>query len=596
MLLGDRESISKLFSHGVEYKVPHYQRRYVWDKTNWGTLWEDILAQLGLELQEGTDGEYTFKPLKQHEDTSTTPLKGRYKKHFTGIIVIRPISQGEPEIFEVIDGQQRLTTFQIILCVIRDIFESKDYSKQAEEPQRLIVNEISDVKSCKFIPTHYDEWTFQKIVEGTYGRLISQLFDKKSNRITLKNRSLEDIRRQLCFGGDPDNVSQNILDVYNYFYEWIRGYVQKTADNTKLGALLSIIKTQFDFVRLILGESDHSEEIFESLNATGRKLSDFDYLRNNLFLRARQLDDPKNEEFHSDRFYKEYWNFEQNKKAYHYWQTDKQEEFLRAFLIAHLGPYCFRTENVKPFDVYRKYRVTVAKGIEDEFKQLNAYAKSYQELDNNIDDPNKPIYRYIQLCGHLSLPRVDPLILYLKHNQGDFVVDRVCKILDSYLVRRMLCFGDKQDTYADVNDASYTRIKYFFSKTIREGKFDVDEFTSFLSNSEKLPFESEESGAAIWPDDTQIQEVLKHIETEDFSLISYIFQQLEHCSSEEEASWESPSLTSNEQSDCLKQLQSGGISISESQFSIYLANFNNLWEPPPKKSRKHSKTLTITIT
>ena len=580
MLLGDRESINKLFSHGVQYKVPHYQRRYVWDQTNWSTLSEDILAHLGQELEDITDGGYTFKPLKQRVDTST----GEYKKHFTGIIVIHQISQGEPEIFEVIDGQQRLTTFQIILCVIRDIFESKGYSKQAEEPQRLIMNEIANVESLKFIPADYDQWTFQKIVEGTYGKLISQLFDKNPNRVTLDDKSLGHIRQQLCFGGDSDNVSQNILDVYNYFYEWIRLYVQQTEDDPKLSTLLSVIKVQFDFVRLTLDESDHSEEIFESLNATGRKLSDFDYLRNNLFLRARQLDHPESEESNSDRFYKEYWNFEKDKEAWHYWHTDRQEEFLRAFLIAHLGPYCFKTENVKPFDVYRKYRMTVAKGIEDEFKQLNAYAESYRELDNNMDDPDKPIYRYIQLCSHLSLPRMDPLMLYVRHNCGDSVVNRVCEILESYLVRRILYFGDKQDTYADVNDASYTRIRYFFSKAVREGKFDVNELTQFLSDSEKLSFESE---AAIWPNDTQVQKVLKCVGTKDFGFISYVFQQLEHCSSKEEnASWEFSSLTLDEQSDCLKQLQSGGISISESQFSIYLANFNNLWEPPPKKIGK----------
>ena len=91
-------NISKLFSHPVQYKVPHYQRWYVWNKTNWRTLWEDILAQ----------------------------CQDSYKEHFTGSIVTREISKGEPEIFEVIDGQQRLTTFQIILCVIRDILVSKE--------------------------------------------------------------------------------------------------------------------------------------------------------------------------------------------------------------------------------------------------------------------------------------------------------------------------------------------------------------------------------------------------------------------------------------------------------------------------------------
>ena len=50
-------SIDKLFSGSLQYKVPRYQRRYVWDESDWITLWEDILSQLGLELASERDRE-----------------------------------------------------------------------------------------------------------------------------------------------------------------------------------------------------------------------------------------------------------------------------------------------------------------------------------------------------------------------------------------------------------------------------------------------------------------------------------------------------------------------------------------------------------
>ena len=574
MLLGNRESTSKLFSNSVQYKVPHYQRRYVWDKTNWRTLWEDILAQLGLELEESTDGKYAFKTLEQCEETSTFLPGGGRKKHFTGIIVIRQISREEPEIFEVIDGQQRLTTFQIIFCVIRDIFKLLDKSFEAWEPQNLIINQSSNDESDKFIPTDYDQSAFKKIVLGNYGNLVSQ------SNLTFDDEFQKNVRLQLFSEFDEGShnikVSHDILNVYNYFYKWIWDYVQKneddkkTIDTEKLGTLLSKIKTQFDFVKLIVDEEDNSEEIFESLNATGRKLSDFDYLRNNLFLRAGKLGDHhESGKSYSQFFYDKYWHFEKDEQTSHYWQTDKQEEFLRVFLIANLGPFCFSAENEKPYDVYRKYSTTV-ENVKNEFKQLSAYAKSYRELDNNVKHSNEPIYRYVQLCNDLSLLRLDPLILYVKHNHRDSVVNRVCEILESYLVRRMLCFGDKQDTYADVNNASYTRINYFFSKAVKEGNFNVDDFMQFLSNTEKLSFESE---AAIWPDDTQIEDTLKHVGTKDLGFISYIFKRLEHYSQKEIYSpWEYLPPTLNEQKISLQQLQEDGI----------FANFNSLWESPPK--------------
>ncbi|MCG9129510.1 DUF262 domain-containing protein [Candidatus Poribacteria bacterium] len=357
MILGSRENINKLFSIPVQYKVPHYQRRYVWDETNWRKLSEDILAMLGLEFVEDLNSNFSFKSKDTCEDDRTHSLRSKYKdEHFTGILVIRPINEDVPEKFDVIDGQQRLATFQIILCVIRDIFESKGFNNRAQEIEVLIKGTMSTIPYQKFITTKYDESSFVKIINGAYSPLT-----------THKNK----------------RVIRNTLDTYDFFYKWILCYVQKsesnknTIDEEKLGDLLSIINTNFYFVPLKLEKNDNSEEIFESLNATGRKLSDFDYLRNNLFLRAGKLGvEPDSNRSYSEIFYDQYWKFEQD--GPYYWQTDIQEEFLQAFLEAKLGDGCFSAQHVRPFDMYKKYSMTVAKGIEDEFKELHDFAKSFK--------------------------------------------------------------------------------------------------------------------------------------------------------------------------------------------------------------------------
>ena len=573
-MLGQRENISKLFSDKVQYKVPHYQRRYVWNKTNWRTLWEDILAQLGLELKEGPDDEYAFKPLEQHEETSTRARQGDDKKHFTGIIVTRQISKERrgPEIFEVIDGQQRLTTFQIILCVIRDILKLNEYSTEAKELQRLIVDESNDGKIWKFIPTKYDELAFETILEKKYGNFLSMYFNEKSNCLILDEKNRYYLHENLKLLDRSSEVSEDIFGVYEYFYKWIRRYVQKTGkDICHLLTLLSIIRANFDFVKLVLNEEDYSEEIFESLNATGRKLSDFDYLRNNLFLRARQLDTPGSNESCSDRFYREYWIFEKDKSDFHYWQTHRQKAFLRAFLKANLGPYCFSAENVKPLDVYRKYSVK-ANGIENEFKQLKAYAESYRSLNRDMDNSETSIFRYVKffsdfslIFSDLSLTRLDPFILYVKHNNDPSVVDSVCKILESYLVRRMLCCVDEQKTYADVNKESHVCIEYLFYASVEKGTFEVDEFKKGLL-------------ASGWPEESQVKEALNNFGTKRLGFIYYISQRLEHYTKgTENASWEFSPLILDEQLDFLENLQK-----VKGQNTTILNNFNALWEPPPR--------------
>ena len=205
--------LDKLFGIEVQYKVPLYQRRYVWDESNWEALWRDILAQLGLELVEDPKSSY-------------------HDKHFTGVIVTDPIQESESlERFEVIDGQQRLTTFQIILCVIRDIFQSKECFDQAADANALIANKPAVAKrysdaTYKFVLTEFDEKEFEVVAKGDYGLLIPDAFDEESN--SLNGDKLRHVRSAVF--PDRKSLSVNVLKAYNHFYEWIRIYMKKDFD------------------------------------------------------------------------------------------------------------------------------------------------------------------------------------------------------------------------------------------------------------------------------------------------------------------------------------------------------------------------------
>jgi len=184
LLYENSDHIYILFGTDVQYEVPRYQRRYVWDEANWRTLWEDILFQLALDLT--------------NED----------KGHFTGNIVTRSIGGGQLNRYEVIDGQQRLATFQIILCVIRDVCLSQDSDGLillANEVKELIVNSNTVIRrntsarfpntTYKFRPTDYDRSAFEAVVEEDYGKLIPQACDEAENH--LKPKLVEKVRNQV---------------------------------------------------------------------------------------------------------------------------------------------------------------------------------------------------------------------------------------------------------------------------------------------------------------------------------------------------------------------------------------------------------------
>ena len=478
--------INNLFGPDVQYQVPRYQRRYVWDDTNWSTLWEDILSQ--------------------------EKLKNEDRGHFTGPIVTRSIGESQLDKYEVIDGQQRLVTFQIILCVIRDLCVSKKHKELAAEATRHIVNtddvvRRNDLKDFpyKFLPTDYDKSAFRVIAAGEYGKIRDRTF--------------------------AEEVSDSIFDAYDYFTQKITQHIGEGCDYDKVSDLISSIKYDFTLVPITLETSDQPEKIFESINATGRMLSEFDYLRNNLFLRARKLEAEQDlDKSYSNIFYDKYWCFENTSL---YWDADRLEWFLREFLMAQLGLSCFQQDNgqtKKAFDVYQMYSkklmdkqgkvlIDRMEKLKYEFEQLRDYAISYEEMTN----PDLDIGCRMRFYDDLKITSLRPLLLYLKNrmSKSDNELEQVCNILESYIVRRMVCYGHNSN---DKDKHAYQGIDRFFSDLIKsEQEFSVSNLIKSLRG---------------WPTDDAVLQGLRRTSNETFygkysarntawDLLRYIFYRIE---------------------------------------------------------------------
>lgn len=112
-----KDKIEKLIASGIQYLVPLFQRPYSWSDKEWKILWEDLW-----EL---------------HNDNNS-------KEHFFGSIVLiklDPDLTEEPQDitqYQLIDGQQRLTTIFIILILLKDLL--KPDSKLFATLQKLLVN------------------------------------------------------------------------------------------------------------------------------------------------------------------------------------------------------------------------------------------------------------------------------------------------------------------------------------------------------------------------------------------------------------------------------------------------------------------------
>lgn len=103
-----KKSISTVFGTERRYVIPLFQRPYVWTRAaQWEPLWEDIAECANLELENAS--------------SESAP-------HFLGAIVIQQRMTFGDQLLthDVIDGQQRLTTFQLPLTAFHDVAAARE--------------------------------------------------------------------------------------------------------------------------------------------------------------------------------------------------------------------------------------------------------------------------------------------------------------------------------------------------------------------------------------------------------------------------------------------------------------------------------------
>lgn len=450
------QSIEDLFSgYDVRYRIPIYQRHYVWENNNWRHLWDDLREKAERQLMLGEDV--------------------KVKSHFTGVIVIRE----ENEKREIVDGQQRLTTFQIILCVIRDLCEDADYNDLIEIIERLLENQsgsdLDPAVNYKLLPT------------------------AKSDREAF----------EFLVAGDAANSKGRIHDAYVYFWEKIKAYIAETKDENKAKAkmqnLRNVFLDSFCVVELPLDSTDEAAKIFEALNGRGRALSQFDHLRNNVFLRAG---DDRN------HLYTKYWKHFNNEED---WGSDEVvDPFLENFLKAKLAQNF--DSQLPQFDLYQRvYRKELREKlnldedavelVEHEFEELKRYSDVYADIINC--DYNNPLWFYQLLETEFKTTGWLPLILFLKSEKdelklSDDDLELILRSLESYIVRCML-YGPKPNPTKTGNG--------IISLIKRRGSFSATTIVSYLKNS--------------WPTDEKVRSVLCKVGNKKRKFTKYILFQIE---------------------------------------------------------------------
>lgn len=146
----------ELFESKTHFEIPPYQRPYVWNEENqWAPLWSDI-ERVACELLE--------EKSEQRSDGGA--------RHFLGAVVYESGSAvtGDVTRHTVIDGQQRMTTLQILIRAVSQAMREFDQAEMVEMLDELIMNSsrrfLGKPTRFKLYPSHSDRGAFERVMTG----------------------------------------------------------------------------------------------------------------------------------------------------------------------------------------------------------------------------------------------------------------------------------------------------------------------------------------------------------------------------------------------------------------------------------------------
>lgn len=401
MLSATKEKIKSFLSSSSQYVIPFFQRSYVWKIDNWSELWENILEEYN---------EITVNP-------NTT------SEHFIGTIIIKQLltkQVGATE-YELIDGQQRLTTICLLLKAFHDAIEEESAKKWISGFLRF--EDSYGNEKIRILHSKLDREYFQEVILSNTNNL--ELWEK------YKDLKPEEFEKKIEF-------ENRILGAYLYF----RKHITDECDTDNIRAYINIVIERLPVIHMALNAEDDVQQIFDTINSLGVKLTTAELLKNFLYSNTKVAE-----------HYQAYWNsvFEADEDAIEFWNRERTSGRIRRttvelFLYSYL--VILKETNVKLESLFKEFKNYLKDKNPDELvifaKDIYDFALVYQELPDgeNLSDISFVEHdkRFFHVIREFDINTIFPLILYIYKKVNDTEErNRILRVLESYVSRRTIC-------------------------------------------------------------------------------------------------------------------------------------------------------------
>ena len=447
-----------IFMQPQRLTVPLFQRPYVWNEENqWEPLWNDIV--------------------RMTERLLAAPI-AKHHPHFLGAVVLQQVQNPSGSMQErtIIDGQQRLTTLQLMFDALHAELVAVGATAPSMRLETLIVNTAPFCSQpedrFKVWPTNRDRPAFNAVMSAT-----------------------EPV--------DYDAVGytdERMVQAHQYFSERAREWLNSEGAGKALAranAIETVVRDLLQVVVIDLGADENAQEIFETLNARGAQLTAADLIKNFIF--QRLLESGADVEAAYEKYWKEFESA--------FWETEisvgrmrypRSSIFLNHWLVAQTGEEVVARE---VFTRFKRFALDAGLPMETLLKQLNRSSKVYRDFVLSGEAHGSSIDRLALFSYRTSVLEsevVKPLLVFLLDPELPSIpkdqFEKALCVIESWMVRRMLV----RATTKSYSQIFAELVRFLRGKDRAEVGKSIEEFLA-----------SQSTGSRYWPDDNEIREELR---------------------------------------------------------------------------------------
>ena len=390
-------SVREVLTRQLRFVIPTYQRDYEWTQDEqWELLFDDLFSTAS-RLHEARAGDAV---------AGTSKLVDSLSPHFLGAVVFEQLKTSTSAIAarSVIDGQQRITTLQLLVRGLLDALEGTG-SKKAAALRSLIWNPADlceeDHERFKLWPRLRDRRTWMSVMDDA-----------------------------------PTDLQHPYADARRYFHD----AASTAAAELPLDVIVDALLTLFHLVVIDLDANDDAQVIFEVLNGRQTPLSAADLMKNLLFLR----EDIQNEAM-LEKLYTQYWQEFDNdwwrkRTGRGHAQRGRREQLISAWLTVSQGA---EVNIGHLYGAARTYLSDPNLGTDQVLAELHTYGQHFRSLyERTGAEATVGELRLRRILDVLGVTTAIPLLLWLKMLPSSRLsaaeYDECVSTIEGWLVRRAI--------------------------------------------------------------------------------------------------------------------------------------------------------------